>query len=206
MRIGDQYVFSIGTIFHYCLKLDSKMRNPSFVNNSKINSFIQNYVSEFQLNKISKILSEKNVWNKIDVDGFDDLLSEESRKQKTTKQIDLLLYNEKSDEILIVEYKNFLKKSFDRYREIKDEYKVKSFDKTHVKLLSDLKHSQVEFLERFSIPANNDSHFVLVNVFEDRNIFCGTEKIIDDYKIVYKSRVEFEEYLLSTLSQFAKND
>lgn len=206
VRIGDQYIFSIGTIFHYCLKLDSKMRNPSFVNNSRINSFIQNYVSEFQLNKISKILSEKNVWNKIDVDGFDDLLSEESRKQKTTKQIDLLLYNEKSDEILIVEYKNFLKKSFDRYREIKDEYKVKLFDKTHVKLLSDLKHSQVEFLERFSIPANNDSHFVLVNVFEDRNILCGTEKIIDDYKIVYKSRVEFEEYLWSTLSQFAKND
>jgi hypothetical protein len=206
VKIGDQYIFSIGTIYHYCLKLESKMRNPSFVNSPKINSFIQNHVSEFQLNKISKFLSENNVWNKIDVDGFDDLLSEESKKQNTTKQIDLLLYNDSCDEIFFVEYKNFLKKSFDKYREIQEEFKIKSFDKTHIKLLNDLKSKQAEFLDRYSIPASNDSQFVLVDVFEDRNILCGTNKIVDGYKVIYMSRVEFEEYLSSSLCQFAKSN
>ena len=206
VKIGDQYIFSIGTIYHYCLKLESKMRNPSFVNSPKINSFIQNHVSEFQLNKISKFLSENNVWNKIDVDGFDDLLSEESKKKNTTKQVDLLLYNDSCDEIFFVEYKNFLKKSFDKYREIQEEFKIKSFDKAHIKLLNDLKSKQVEFLERYSIPASNDSQFVLVDVFEDRNILCGTNKIVDGYKVIYMSRVEFKEYLSSTLCQFAKSN
>lgn len=204
VKVGDQYIFSIGTIYHYCLKLENKMRNPSFVSNTKIKSFIQNFVSEFQLNKISKYLSKNNIWNKIDVNGFDNLLSEKSKKKNTTKQIDLLLYNEKCDEILFVEYKYFLKKSFDKFREIKEESKVESFDKSHIKLLKDLKLKQSEFLKRYSIPANISSKFVLVDVFEERNTLCGAEKLVDDYKVIYMSRVEFEEYLSKNLSQFAK--
>lgn len=204
IKIDEQYLFSIGTIFHYSLKLRSKMKSPSFTSNKKINKFIQDKVSEFQIDKISKCLTEKEIWNKSNLTGFDNLLSEASKKQGTTKEIDLLLYNTESEEIIFVEYKNFLKKSFDRYREILDERKIESFNKSHIKLLDDLKHKQVEFIEKYSIPAKVDSKFTLMNVFEDRNTLCGTESFQGNYKIIYKSRVEFEEYLLSIFDQLAK--
>ena len=180
------------------------MTNPSFTSNKKINKFIKDKVSEFQIDKISKYLTENGIWNKNNVTGFDNLLSEASKEQGTTKEIDLLLYNTVREEIIFVEYKNFLKKSFDRYREIQEEQKINTFDQLHIKLLDDLKLKQVEFIEKYSIPAKVDCNFTLMNVFEDRNILCGTESFQGDYKIIYKSRVEFEEYLLSTFDQLAK--
>lgn len=204
LKIDEQYLFSLGTIFHYNLKLVSKMTNPSFTSNKKINKFIKDKVSEFQIDKISKYLTENGIWNKNNVTGFDNLLSEASKEQGTTKEIDLLLYNTVREEIIFVEYKNFLKKSFDRYREIQEEQKINTFDQLHIKLLDDLKLKQLEFIEKYSIPAKVDCNFTLMNVFEDRNILCGTESFQGDYKIIYKSRVEFEEYLLSTFDQLAK--
>lgn len=204
LKIDEQYLLSLGTIFHYNLKLVSKMTNPSFTSNKKISKFIKDKVSEFQIDKISKYLTEEGIWNKINVTGFDNLLSEASKEQGTTKEIDLLLYNTVSEEIIFVEYKSFLKKSFDRYREIQDEQKMNTFDQSHIKLLDDLKHKQLEFIEKYSIPAKVGCKFTLMNVFEDRNILCGTESFQGDYKIIYKSRVEFEDYLFSTFDQLAK--
>lgn len=204
LKIDEQYLFSLGTIFHYNLKLVSKMTNPSFTSNKKINKFIRDKVSEFQIDKISKYLTEEGIWNKTNVTGFDNLLSEASKEQGTTKEIDLLLYNTVSEEIIFVEYKSFLKKSFDRYREIQDEQKMNTFDQSHIKLLEDLKLKQLEFIEKYSIPAKVGCKFTLMNVFEDRNTFCGTESFQGDYKIIYKSRVEFEGYLFSIFDQLAK--
>ena len=204
LKIDEQYLLSIGTIFHYNLKLVSKMTNPSFTSNKKISKFIKDKVSEFQIDKISKYLTEEGIWNKNNVTGFDNLLSEASKEQGTTKEIDLLLYNTVSEEIIFVEYKSFLKKSFDRYREIQDEQKMNTFDQSHIKLLDDLKLKQLEFIEKYSIPAKVGCKFTLMNVFEDRNILCGTESFQGDYKIIYKSRVEFEDYLFSTFDQLAK--
>jgi hypothetical protein len=204
LKIDEQYLLSLGTIFHYNLKLVSKMTNPSFTSNKKISKFIKDKVSEFQIDKISKYLTEEGIWNKINVTGFDNLLSEASKEQGTTKEIDLLLYNTVSEEIIFVEYKSFLKKSFDRYREIQDEQKMNTFDQSHIKLLDDLKLKQLEFIEKYSIPAKVGCKFTLMNVFEDRNILCGTESFQGDYKIIYKSRVEFEDYLFSTFDQLAK--
>ena len=67
LKIDEQYLFSLGTIFHYNLKLVSKMTNPSFTSNKKINKFIRDKVSEFQIDKISKYLTEEGIWNKTDL-------------------------------------------------------------------------------------------------------------------------------------------
>ncbi|HEL2058489.1 TPA: hypothetical protein TY768_001679 [Streptococcus suis] len=199
VKIREEYLFNWGTITSFCIRISNDLLNPDFlrknrISNKNISSYLaHNFIEKWLLNFKTE-LEENDVWCEININNFEQVF-DFNNKRGITKEIDFILFNESTKELIIGEYKNWQDVSFNFIDVTKEKYEIKRVKDSHEQLLRILESDLQKTGEFLGLDLKGAT-LKLVNIFENRNITCDNEN--------YFTRVEFEAYCKRNLSSFKK--
>lgn len=207
VKIREEYIFSTCTIASYINHLGNDLLNQDFLSRNKlpspkISSYLSNFYAEKWLDDLSQKLMDKGIWNKIQVDSFEQEYT--FPFNGTTKEIDFILFDDKRKVLILGEYKNWKDVSHYFTEVEKEKNKINKMITSHVNLLKVLESDKSKLSKILEIDVR-DAKLELINVFEERNILCndglnGNRQ--DGFCIRNFSREDFERYLEKNGSNF----